>query len=277
MHAMSEMWNSVAPGWEANAEFVDSHLQAATEALLDAAAVAAGEDVLELGSGPGGAGLAAAARVGPSGTVVLSDVAAEMIEVAARRAAASPNVSTAVFDQSDIPGPEARFDAVICRHGLMFAEDPAHAVREAVRVLRPGGRYATMTWGPRAENPWLGATLDAVGEQFGVPFPPPNVRGPFSLGDSALLKSVLEDGGLQDVRVERVDAAMRVPSVEAWWERIPKLAGPLAMALEGMEPDVRDAIAQRARGAATASAHREGDQVVFAGSVLIGAGHKPER
>lgn len=100
---MSEMWNSVAPGWEANAEFVDHHLHAATDALLDAAGVAAGDDVLDLGSGPGGAGLAAAARVGPSGTVVLSDVAAEMIEVAARRAATSPNVSTAVFDQSEIP------------------------------------------------------------------------------------------------------------------------------------------------------------------------------
>lgn len=165
---------------------------------------------------------------------------------------------------------------MICRHGLMFAEDPANALLEAVRVLRPGGRYAAMTWGPRAENPWLGATLDAVGEQFGVPFPPPNVRGPFSLADSALLKSALEDGGLEDVRVERIDASMRVPSVEAWWERIPKLAGPLAMALQGMEPDVRDAIAQRARGAAAESAHHDGDQVVLAGSVLIGAGRKPE-
>lgn len=164
---MSEMWNSMAPGWDANAEFVDHHLHAATEVLLDAAGIAAGDDVLDLGSGPGGAGLAAAARVGPSGTVVLSDVAAEMIEVAARRAAASPNVSTAVFDQSEIPGPEERFDAVISRHGLMFAEDPVRAVAQAVRVLRPGGGYAAMTWGPRSENPWLGATLDAVGEQFG--------------------------------------------------------------------------------------------------------------
>jgi ubiquinone/menaquinone biosynthesis C-methylase UbiE len=275
MHGVSEMWNSVAPGWEANAEFVDHHLHAATEALLDAAGIAVGDDVLDLGSGPGGAGLAAATRVGPSGTVVLSDVAAEMIEVATRRAGASPNVSTAVFDQSEIPGPEERFDAVISRHGLMFADDPVTAVAQAVRVLRPGGRFAAMTWGPRSENPWLGATLDAVGEQFGVPFPPPNVRGPFSLDDSALLKSALEAGGLEAVRVERIDAAMRVPSVDAWWERIPKLAGPLAIALQAMEPDVRDAIAQRARGAAAERAHHDGDQVVLAGSVLIGAGRKP--
>jgi SAM-dependent methyltransferase len=274
---MSEMWNSVAPGWDANAEFVDQHLAQPTAALLDAAGIAEGADVLDLGSGPGGAGLAAAERVGPSGTVLLSDVAADMIAVAARRASTSPNVSTAVFDQCEIAGDAGCFDAVICRHGLMFAEDPVDALREAVRVLRPGGMYAAMTWGPRADNPWLGLTLDAVGEQFGVPFPPPNVRGPFSLDDQTLLASALEDAGLTDVNVERIPAPMRVSSVEAWWDRIPKLAGPLAIALEGMEPDVRDAIAERALSAGAKSARREGAEVVFAGSVLVGAGRKPGR
>jgi SAM-dependent methyltransferase len=274
---MSEMWDSVAPGWDANAEFVDEQLAPATEAMLDAAGVAEGADVLDLGSGPGGAGLAAAARVGPSGTVLLSDIAAEMIAVAARRAARYPNVSTAVFDQCEIDGDAGRFDAVICRHGLMFAEDPVQALREAVRVLRPGGRYAAMTWGPRADNPWLGLTLDAVGEQFGVPFPPLNIRGPFSLEDPRLLAGALEDGGLDDVQVQTVGASMHVASVEAWWDRIPKLAGPLAIALEGMEPDVRDAIAQRALSAGAKAAQPDGGQVVFTGSVLIGAGRKPER
>ena len=64
---MSEMWNSVAPGWEANAEFVDEHLAAATDALLDAAGITEGDAVLELAAGPGGAGLRAAQRVGPQG------------------------------------------------------------------------------------------------------------------------------------------------------------------------------------------------------------------
>ena len=70
----------------------------------------------------------------------------------------------------------------------MYAFTPAAkrvaAVREAVRVLRPGGRYAAMTWDRRKANPWLGLVLDAVGEQFGVPFPPPGIQGPFSLSDS---------------------------------------------------------------------------------------------
>jgi SAM-dependent methyltransferase len=269
---MSEMWNGVAPGWEANAQFVDEQLALATEKLLDAAGVVEGSAVLDLAAGPGGAGLAAAERVGSSGTVVLSDAADEMVAVATRRANARPQVSTAVFDQGEIAAEDAHFDVVINRHGLMFVEDAVGAVQEAGRVLRPGGRYAAMTWGPREENPWLGLVLDAVSEQFGVPFPPPNIRGPFSLDDVELLTSVLEDGGLLDVKVETIATPMHAASLEAWWERVPKLAGPLAIALAGMERDIREAIARRALSAGANASRRDGDQIVFAGSVLIGSG-----
>lgn len=274
---MSDMWNSVAPSWEANAEFVDQHLAAATDALLDAAEITAGDAVLELAAGPGGAGLRAAQRVGLKGSVVLSDDAPEMVAVAARRAIGYPQVKTAVFDQSKIIADDGHFDAVISRHGLMFADEPVGAVKEAARVLRPGGALAAMTWGPRSMNPWLGLVLDAVGEQFGVPFPPPNVRGPFSLDDAALMRSVLEEGGLEDVHVQAVDTPMHAASVQAWWERVPELAGPLASALAAMEPDVREQIAQRAKGAGAKASHRDGDQIAFSGSVLIASGRAPQR
>src|SRR2546429_970726 len=97
IRGMSEMWDSVAPGWEANAGFVDEQLALATEAMLDAAGIGAGDAVLDLAAGPGGAGLAAATRVGAGGSVVVSDVAAEMVAVAARRSAAAADVSTPVF------------------------------------------------------------------------------------------------------------------------------------------------------------------------------------
>lgn len=272
---MSTMWDSVAKGWEANAKFVDEHLAHATAALLDAAAVDDGDVVLELAAGPGGAGLAAAARVGPTGRVVLSDSAPEMVAVARRRAAADPRIETTVFEQDRIPFDDGSFDAVLSRHGLMFAEDPAAAVGEAVRVLRPLGRYAAMTWGPREQNPWLGLVLDAVGEQFGVPFPPPNIRGPFSLDDSGSLKTSLQEGGLTDVRVEALQTPMRSASLQAWWTRVPQLAGPLAIALAGMEQDVREAIEQRALRAGEAVVRPVGDEIVFDGSVLIASGAAP--
>ena len=159
----------------------------------------------------------------------------------------------------------------------MFVEDPAQTVAEAVRVLRARGRYAVMTWDRREVNPWLGLVLDAVSAQFGVPFPPPNVRGPFSLDSPDVLMSVLQDGGLEDVTVEAVSTPMHAESLEEWWERVPKLAGPLAIALAGMEVDVRDAIGERAMQSGTKAAAIEEDRVVFEGSVLIGSGHKAAR
>ncbi len=272
---MSDVWDSAAPGWEANAELIDAQLALATEAMLDAAAVARGSAVLDLACGPGGAGLAAAERVGDGGRVLLSDSAPQMVAVAARRARARPWVSTAVFGQSEIAIQDGQFDAVLARHGLMFVEDRPGAVREAVRVLRAGGRYAAMTWGLRAKNPWLGCILDAVGEQFGVSFPPPEVPGPFSLEDPELLGSVLRDGGLEEVRVESFSTPMRADSLQAWWERVPKLAGPLASALAAMEPGVGEAIEERALAAGERCARREADGIVFAGSVLIGSGSAP--
>ena len=75
----------------------------------------------------------------------------------------------------------------------------------------------------------IGAYTSAVlTVKFGVPFPPPSVRGPFSLDDGPLLTSVLQQGGLLDVQFETMTTPMHAVSLEAWWERVPKLAGPLA-------------------------------------------------
>jgi SAM-dependent methyltransferase len=270
------MWNSVAAAWERNAEAVDKQLGAATEALLDAAGIGPGDSVLDVAAGPGGAGIAAASRVGPSGRVLLADDAPAMVAAAARRAAGRAAIETAVFDMSSIAAPDGSFDAVISRHGLMFAEDRIVAVGEAMRVLRPGRRYATMTWGRREDNPWLGLILDAVGEQFGVPFPPPGVAGPFALDDPRELASVLESVGFEDVHVDSVPTPLSGASLEAWWERVPELAGPLAVALQGMEADTRDAIRQRALDAAAPLVREHEDGITLDGSVLIASGRRPD-
>ena len=271
---VTEMWNGVAGAWERNAQVVDVQLAAATATMLDAGQVGAGDAVLDVAAGPGGAGIAAAARVGDGGRVVLSDDAPAMVEAAARRAADLPSVTTMVCDQTRIDAPDESFDAVVCRHGLMFVDTPAAAVREARRVLKPGGRYVAMTWGTREANPWLGLILDAVGEQFGVEFPPPGIPGPFSLSDGAELADALRAGGLEDVDVVTVATPMGRESLEAWWEIVPQLAGPLAVALAGMPEDVREEIRARALGYGAAAARPGDEGIEMEGSVLIASGRR---
>jgi SAM-dependent methyltransferase len=156
----------------------------------------------------------------------------------------------------------------------MFADDPHAAVSEAVRVLRPDGGFAAMTWARRADNPWLGIVLDSVGEQFGMPFPPPGIAGPFSLDAPEELAGVLERAGLRDVVVSVADTPIPAASLEAWWERVPQLAGPLGAMLEAMDPETRDAIRDRAIANAASLARPVDGGISLGGSSLIAAGRR---
>lgn len=266
LHAM---WGAVADGWGEHADFVDARSAALTARMLDRAALRPGERVLELAGGAGGLGMAAAEQVGPDGEVVISDVAADMTAIAARRAAARGigNVTARELDLEGIAEPDASFDVVLCREGLMFALDPAQAAGEIRRVLRPGGRFAVAVWGPRERNPWLGIVLDAVSEQLGAPVPPPGIPGPFSLGDAAELR------GLLDAEVEEVSVPLRVPSFDAWWSRTTALAGPLAKMLAVQPPETIEAIRHRAREAVRS--YETADGLELPGISLLASGRRP--
>jgi SAM-dependent methyltransferase len=156
-----------------------------------------------------------------------------------------------VLDLERIDEPEASYDVVLCREGLMFALDPAAAVQEIRRVLRPDGRFVIAVWGPRARNPWLGIVLDAAGEQFGAPVPPPGVPGPFSLEDRDRLVAMLADARLTEVVVSELAIPTLAPSFEAWWERTCALAGPLSKLLAALPAEGRSALRARAQTKAT--------------------------
>jgi SAM-dependent methyltransferase len=266
------LWAAVAPSWADHADFVDERVAAVTATLLDRADLRPGDTVLELACGPGGAGLAAAERVGPAGTVVLTDVVAEMVAIAAARAEARgvTNVRTAVRDLEAIDDPDATYDAVICREGLMFAVEPERAVGEVHRVLRPGGRVAASVWGQRDRNPWLGLVFDAVTAQTGMPVPPPGVPGPFALADGDRLAGLLTGAGFTDVRVEEIAVSLRAPSFEWWWTRTASVAGPLATILAGLPGPARDALTERLRQAVAGYATPTG--LELPGLVLIASG-----
>jgi ubiquinone/menaquinone biosynthesis C-methylase UbiE len=270
------MWGSVAPAWADHAEYLDARHARAAQQMLDATAPLPGERVLELACGPGGLGLAAAERVGADGEVVMSDVAAEMTAIAARRAAARgvANVSTTVIDLDRIEQPSACYDVVLCREGLMFASDPAAAVRDVHRVLRPGGRVAFSVWGPRSENPWMALIFEAVGEQLGRPVPPPGIPGPFALEDRDALAALLRDAGLAEVSVQDVDVPMRVASFEEWWARTTALAGPLAVILAAMPRPAVEALRAQLRTATAPFATAAGD-LEFPGVALLATGRRP--
>jgi SAM-dependent methyltransferase len=272
---LQDMWASVAPAWGEYAEYADTRGAPVTERLLQLSAPRPGERVLELACGPGGVGIAAARLVGPGGEVVLSDVVPEMIGIAAARAAALglANVRTLTLDLDDLAQPDQAYDVVLCREGLMFARDPAHALAEIRRVLRPGGRVALAVWGPRAANPWLGVVFDAVSAQLGQPVPPPGIPGPFALDDPDRLGQLLTGAGLADVAVGELSTPLRAPSFDTWLTRTSALAGPLARRLAALPDPVRQQV--RARLQDAVRPYRTPAGLNFPGVSLLAAGRRP--
>ena len=249
--ALHGIWSAAALAWGRHADFVDDRGAEVAQAMLHAAALRPDERVLELACGPGGVGLAAAELVAPGGEAVLSDIASEMTAIAAKRAGERnlANVRTAQIDMENIDLPDASFDVVLCREGLMLVPDPAAAVREAHRVLVPSGRAVFAVWGPQDRNPWLGMLFDAITETLGVPVQPPGVPGPFSLSEFGKLEELLGAAGFHDVTVREVATPMNAASFDDWWAVVPSLAGPVGPLLAGQPADVGTTIRGRAEAA----------------------------
>ena len=115
------------------------------DALVAAAALRPGEQVLELGAGTGLVSSRAAAEIGPGGRLCVTDVSAAMLEVA-RASVRGPGVSFAIVDYgAPLPFLDRSFDVVLS--GLTYVQNTAQSVAEVARVLRPGGRFALAMWG----------------------------------------------------------------------------------------------------------------------------------
>lgn len=226
-------WSAVATAWDDSVDYVDSHSIEATEALVAGVAVRAGDHVLELAAGPGAFGATWSTLVGPTGRVVVSDIAPGMVEVARRRNAGLANVEVMVLDLSSIDLPAESFDVVACRMGLMFTLDPGAALAEIRRVLRPGGRLGALTWAGMEHNPWMTCVgMAAMMNGLVAGGPPVGPGGIFSLGDAAVLEALTKQAGFEDVTVHELPNPFQAESIDAHVERVSSLAGPLAAAFD---------------------------------------------
>jgi ubiquinone/menaquinone biosynthesis C-methylase UbiE len=147
-------------GWQQAAQHYGATFAHATRgylgALLDAARVGAGSQVLDLACGTGGA---AAAAVERGAQAVGLDFSAAMLSVAR---AAQPQIRFEEGDAEALPFAGASFDAVVSNFGVHHVPDPVQALAQARRVLRPGGRMAFTSWAAPAESIAWRLLFDAI-------------------------------------------------------------------------------------------------------------------
>lgn len=213
----STLWTRAADGWERWAA-VRSAQVPMTERMLDRAGVGPGSRVLDIGCGAGEQTVMAASRVGPSGHVLATDIAAPMLAATDRAVAAAglAHVATRHVAAEALTLREPPFDAAISRFVLMLIPDPVAAARGVWGMLRPGGAFAAIVHGSRDRNP-LNALATAILSRHGGKTPRPDGPGFFALADPDRLAGVLRDAGFVDVEVTQepfirplADAAMAV-------------------------------------------------------------------
>jgi SAM-dependent methyltransferase len=236
-------WDQAADAWHRWAPTLEAWLGPATDLMLDLAAVTEGARVLDVAAGAGGQTLAAARRVGPGGHVLATDISPAILAYAKTEAerAGMANVAVQEVDGEALDVEEGSYGAVISRVGLIYFPDRGSALAGILRALRPGGRFATITYSTPEANGFFSIPIGVIRRRAQLPPPAPGQPGPFSLGAPGVLESALEGAGFADVRLRRVAAPLRLSSVEECLRFEQESFGALHQMLAGLDAGAQDA------------------------------------
>ena len=228
----------MAPGWERWRGHLAHALSPVRQWLVRELAPAPGDTVLELSAGPGDTGFTVAAGLGEGGALISTDFSPEMVEVARRRGAelGLANVEYRVMDAERIELDTDSVDGVLCQNGYMLMADPAAALSETRRVLRPGGRLALAVWGAPERNPWAAIGGMILVQRGHMPPPEPGAPGVFSMAGEEHTRGLLESAGFTGIRTEEVPVAFPFGDVDEYMSWASDVAGPFAMVIRGL-PD----------------------------------------
>jgi ubiquinone/menaquinone biosynthesis C-methylase UbiE len=179
-----------------------------------------GDKVLDVCCRSGASAIPAAEVVGSEGSVRGVDLAENLLALARTKARALGlrSVEFSAGDMLCLDFPDAAFDAVVCVFGIFFVPDMPAAVRELWRVVRPGGKLAITTWGPRLFEPANGVFWDsirAVRPDLYKGFNPWDI-----VCDAGSLCAILSQGGVERSEVVAEAGHHPVPAPDAWWSLV---------------------------------------------------------
>ncbi|MDQ3660407.1 MAG: methyltransferase domain-containing protein [Actinomycetota bacterium] len=211
-----EAWDAIAAGYDRHV--APTEVPLANEAL-GLAGLKPGETFLDVAAGPGGLSLPAA-RLGAK--VLATDWSPAMIERFEARVHEEglPDAEGRVMDAHDLGLEDDTFNVTASQFGVMLVPDQPRALREMVRVTKPGGRVLLIAYGSPAEIEFLhffiGALQAVVPDFGGLPDDPPPLE--FQLSDTEVLRRRLLDAGLKAVSVETSAERLSFRSGQEMWD-----------------------------------------------------------
>jgi SAM-dependent methyltransferase len=238
-------WAGLSAGWEKWDSVIMEQLRPVGTAIISHLDLADDQQHLDIAAGTGEPGLTVA-ELAPRGRVVLTDLSAEMLDIATRRAKAQgiTNVETKVCSADELPFGGATFDSVSVRFGYMFFPDVDKATAEFARVLRPGGRLCSSVWVKPEENPWTTIAMQAIAAE--AVLAPVNPDGPnmFRCARPGYVSALYEAAGLRDVAEWDVEIELVTRSTAEYWEMISEHVSLAVAALQQVDQPARERIAE---------------------------------
>ena len=213
-------WGAAAGAWDRRFDWYSAAFRPLIDWIVEAAGIAPGMRVLDVGCGCGQPCLTAAERVGPTGEVVAVDLSRDMLLHAARRAQRLnfDQVAFHEMDAEDLHFEDGTFDAVTSACVLMFCPDANRAAAQMARMLKPGGRLSLSVWGDPAENPFVTLGGQPVAQFFPATPPDANAPNAFRFARAGLLEDVLRGTGLREVTVESRPMPIEFATPAEYWE-----------------------------------------------------------
>jgi SAM-dependent methyltransferase len=267
-------WAGLSAGWEKWDAVIMDQLRPVGAAMIECLDIADDQQHLDIAAGTGEPGLSIA-RLSPRGSVVLTDLVAEMLAIAARRAGEQgvANVETTVCSADALPFDDATFESVSVRFGYMFFPDMAKATAEFARVLAPGGRLCSSVWVKPAENPWTTIAMQAIATETVVAPPDPDGPNLFRCAAPRRVSALYEAAGLRGVVEWDVDIELVTQSPVQYWEMISEHVSLAVAALQQVDEPARERI--RANAIAKVRAFETDGEVRVPGVARCIVGTKP--
>lgn len=268
-----QTWDAMADGWEARGEFLERNMGVINDWIIEQIDPRPGQVVLDVAAGPGDLGPRIAEQIAPTGKVISTDFAADMVTVAERLGTSRGlrNVEYRQLDAEHMNLSADSVDAVACRAGYMLMADPGVAFAESRRVLRPGGVLAFQVFTTPDRNPWASVAAATLIERGHLPAPPTGAPGPFALGDAERTRQLLTAAGFVEVDLETVDFEFQYADADDAWNAIVDLNGPMAVVIDSLPADERDLTRQAVLNGYAPHRQRDGSYPVPAQAWCVAA------
>ena len=211
-------WEAAAIGWAKWEPIISAGLVNSTEAMIDMAGIQPGMRVLDVACGAGDLTVQLAERVGPTGSVVASDISRTMLILLRANAARAglQNIETLECAAEELDETDGPFDAAVCRMSLALFPSTLKALEAIQRVLKLGGRFAAHVFATAQNNPIMSQPMAILLRHANKSHPMPTKSRLFTLGGEGTLEDLMEGSGLADVRTQIVqDVPPRMDAMDA--------------------------------------------------------------